>query len=175
MIQSYLAHYPRIHETAYIHPSAQIIGDVNIAQDASVWCNTVLRGDVQAIKIGRGSNIQDLSLGHVTHKSAKNPQGLALLVGDDVTVGHGVILHACTIGNRCLIGMGSLVMDEVVIEDEVMLGAGSLVSPHKRLVSGFLYIGRPAVQVRPLTDEERNFLLYSAQHYVRVKNNYQSN
>ena len=111
-------------------------------------------------------------MGHVSHRVASKPEGSPLVIGDYVTVGHSVILHGCRIGNECLIGMGSIVMDDAIIEDRVMLGAGSLVSPGKVLESGYLYIGRPAVRQRALTDAEIAYLKYSAEHYVRVKNNY---
>ncbi|MCX7192856.1 MAG: gamma carbonic anhydrase family protein, partial [Proteobacteria bacterium] len=121
---------------------------------------------------GRGSNVQDLTMGHVSHKTAEKPDGSPLIIGDYVTVGHSVILHGCTIGDECLIGMGSLVMDDVVIPGRVMIGAGSLVSPGKVLESGMLYMGRPAKVVRALTIDEIAYLRYSAEHYVRTKNNY---
>ncbi len=159
-------------ERVFVHDTAQVIGDVTIGADSSVWCNTVLRGDVNRIVIGTGTNVQDLAMGHVSHKTAKKPEGSPLIIGDHVTVGHSVILHGCRIGNECLIGMGSIVMDDVVIEDRVMLGAGSLVSPGKTLRSGHLYVGRPAVAVRALTAEEIAYLKYSAEHYIRVKDNY---
>ncbi len=171
-LSSYLDTSPVLAERVFVHDSAQVIGDVTIGADSSVWCNTVLRGDVNRIVIGTGTNVQDFSMGHVSHKSTKKPEGSPLIIGDHVTVGHSVILHGCRIGNECLIGMGSIVMDDVVIEDRVMIGAGSLVSPGKTLKSGHLYIGRPAVAVRPLTDEEIAYLRYSAEHYVRVKDNY---
>ena len=159
-------------ERVFVHDTAQVIGDVTIGADSSVWCNTVLRGDVNRIVIGTGTNVQDLAMGHVSHKTAKKPEGSPLIIGDHVTVGHSVILHGCRIGNECLIGMGSIVMDDVVIEDRVMLGAGSLVSPGKTLKSGHLYVGRPAIAVRALTAEEIAYLKYSAEHYIRVKDNY---
>ena len=171
-MSSYLSTSPDVAERVFIHDSAQVIGDVTIGLDSSVWCNTVLRGDVNRIVIGTGSNIQDFTMGHVSHKSAKKPDGSPLIIGDHVTVGHSVILHGCRIGNECLIGMGSIVMDDVVVEDRVMIGAGSLVSPGKVLKSGHLYIGRPAVAVRELTAEEIAYLKYSAEHYIRVKDNY---
>lgn len=164
---------PRLAEGVYVHESAQVIGDVSLGRDSSVWCNAVLRGDVQRIVVGEGSNIQDLTMGHVSHRSAAKPEGSPLLIGSHVTVGHSVILHGCRIGDECLIGMGSLVMDDAVIEDRVMLGAGSLVPPGKRLQSGQLYMGRPALPVRALTAEEIAYLRYSAEHYVRVKRQYQ--
>ena len=171
-LSPYLDTFPQLAERVYLHPSAQLIGDVQIGEDSSVWCNAVLRGDVNAIRVGRCSNIQDLTMGHVAHKTSHKPQGSPLVIGDYVTVGHSAILHGCTIGNDCLVGMGSIVMDDVVIRDRVMLGAGSLVPPGKVLESGFLYVGRPAEKVRPLTDAEIAWLRYSAEHYVRVKDNY---
>lgn len=171
-LSSYLDAAPVLAERVFIHDSAQVIGDVTIGPDSSVWCNTVLRGDVNRIVIGTGSNVQDFTMGHVSHKSPKKPDGSPLIIGDHVTIGHSVILHGCRIGDECLVGMGSIVMDDVVVEDRVMIGAGSLVSPGKVLKSGHLYIGRPAVAVRELTEEELAYLKYSAEHYIRVKDNY---
>lgn len=172
-LSSYLNTSPDIADTAYIHSSAQIIGDVHIGKDSSVWCNAVLRGDVNHIRIGHSSNVQDLAMCHVSHKNVAKPDGSPLIIGNYVTIAHAVILHGCQIGDECLIGMGSIVMDDVVIQPQVMLGAGSLVPPGKVLESGYLYLGRPAVAVRPLTPEEISHLRYSAEHYVRIKNNYQ--
>jgi carbonic anhydrase/acetyltransferase-like protein (isoleucine patch superfamily) len=171
-LSPYLKTCPTLAERVYLHPSAQVIGEVKIGADASIWCNTVLRGDVNRIEIGRGTNVQDLSIGHVSHRTADKPDGSPLRVGDYVTIGHSVILHGCTIGDECLIGMGSIIMDDVVIPDRVMVGAGSLVSPGKVLEGGMLYMGRPARAVRPLTDEEIAYLRYSAEHYIRVKDDY---
>src|SRR5512135_1373649 len=173
-ITSYLDTTPVLGERVFLHPSCQVIGDVKLGDDSSVWCNTVLRGDVNRIVIGRGTNVQDLTMGHVSHKSADKPEGSPLIVGDYVTVGHSVILHGCRIGNECVIGMGSIVMDDVVIPDRVMVGAGSLIAPGKTLESGMLYMGRPAKAVRTLTDAEIAYLKYSAEHYMRVKDNYLS-
>ena len=169
---SYLNTSPIVGERVYLHPSCQVIGEVTLGDDSSVWCNTVLRGDVNRIVIGRGTNVQDLTMGHVSHKTADKPEGSPLIIGDYVTVGHSVILHGCTIGNECLIGMGSVIMDDAVIPDRVMIGAGSLVSPGKTLEGGMLYMGRPAKVVRALTEEEIANLRYSAEHYMRVKDNY---
>ncbi len=169
---SYLGSAPVLAERIYLHASAQVIGDVRIGRDSSVWCNAVLRGDVNRIVVGECSNIQDFTMGHVAHKNAAKPEGSPLLIGNHVTIGHAVILHGCTIGDECLIGMGSIVMDDAVVERRVMLGAGSLVPPGKVLESGHLYVGRPAAKVRALSDEELAYLKYSAEHYVRVKNNY---
>jgi carbonic anhydrase/acetyltransferase-like protein (isoleucine patch superfamily) len=171
-LSPYLSTSPIIGERIFLHPSCQVIGDVKIGDASSVWCNTVLRGDVNRIVIGRGTNVQDLTMGHVSHKTPDKPGGSPLVIGDYVTVGHSVILHGCRIGNECLIGMGSIVMDDVVIPDRVMVGAGSLISPGKTLESGMLYMGRPAKAIRALTEEEIAYFKYSAEHYMRLKDNY---
>jgi len=171
-LSSYLKTIPVLGERVYLHPSCQIIGEVTLGDDSSVWCNSVLRGDVNRIVVGKCSNVQDLSMCHVSHKTPVKPDGSPLIIGDYVTIGHSVILHGCTIGNDCLIGMGSIIMDDVVIPDQVMVGAGSLVSPGKVLQSGMLYMGRPAKAVRELTEDEIAYLRYSAEHYMRLKNNY---
>jgi carbonic anhydrase/acetyltransferase-like protein (isoleucine patch superfamily) len=166
---------PVIGDRVYLHASCQVIGDVTIGADSSVWCNTVLRGDVNRIVVGRGTNVQDLTMGHVSHKTAEKPDGSPLIIGDYVTVGHSVVLHGCSIGNECLIGIGSIILDDVVVPDRVMIGAGSLVAPGKLLESGMLYIGRPAKAVRALTEAELAHLRYSAEHYMRLKDNYLNN
>jgi carbonic anhydrase/acetyltransferase-like protein (isoleucine patch superfamily) len=171
---SFLHAFPVLAGKVYLHPSCQVIGEVEIGEDSSIWCNAVLRGDVNRIVIGRGTNVQDLSMGHVSHKTPENPDGSPLIIGDYVTVGHSVVLHGCRIGNECLIGMGSIVLDDVVISDRVMIGAGSLVTQGKILESGMLYMGRPAKAVRRLTDEEIAYLRYSAENYIRLKNHYLS-
>ena len=171
-ISNYLNSSPTLGDRIYLHDSAHVIGDVRLGDDASIWCNAVLRADVNHIVVGRGSNIQDFVMCHVSHKSDNKPLGSPLIIGDYVTIGHSVILHGCEIGNDCLIGMGSIVMDDVRVSDQVMVGAGSLVPPGKHLESGFLYVGRPVARVRPLTATELAYLRYSAEHYVRVKNNY---
>lgn len=171
-LSSFLDTSPQLGERVFLHPSCQVIGDVAIGDDSSVWCNTVLRGDVNRIVIGRGTNVQDLSMGHVSHKTAAKPDGSPLIIGDHVTIGHSVILHGCSIGNECLIGMGSIILDDVVIPDHVMVGAGSLVAQGKTLESGMLYLGRPAKAVRALTQEEIKYLKYSAEHYMRLKDDH---
>jgi carbonic anhydrase/acetyltransferase-like protein (isoleucine patch superfamily) len=155
-----------------IDPSSVVIGNVELADDVSIWPLVAIRGDVNAVQIGARSNIQDGSILHVTHQSEHNPAGHPLVIGEDVTVGHKTILHGCAIGNRVLVGMGSILLDGAIIEDDVMIGAGSLVAPGKRLEGGYLYMGSPARQVRPLTSAERQGLLYSASNYVRWKNDY---
>lgn len=173
-VAAFISRHPDIGQNAYLHPSCQVIGEVSLGEDSSIWCNAVLRGDVNRIMIGRGTNVQDLSVGHVSHKTPEKPDGSPLIIGDYVTVGHSVVLHGCRIGNECLIGMGSIILDDVVIPDHVMIGAGSLVTQGKVLESGMLYMGRPAKAVRRLTDEEIAYLRYSAEHYVLLKNHYLS-
>jgi carbonic anhydrase/acetyltransferase-like protein (isoleucine patch superfamily) len=163
---------PTLGKGAWVDPQACVIGDVSLGEDVSIWPMAVVRGDVNTISIGARSNIQDNCTLHVTHDGPYTPGGVPLLIGDDVTVGHGVTLHACTIGDRCLIGMGALVLDKAVLEDEVFLAAGSVVPPGKVLESGYLYRGSPAQQVRPLKPAELENLRYSAAHYVRLKNQY---
>lgn len=169
-IRNFENYSPDIDASAFIDETAVVIGDVSIGADSSVWPLTAIRGDIHSITIGERSNIQDGSVLHVTHDSEYSPGGNPLIIGDDVTVGHKVILHACSIGNRCLVGMGSTVLDGSVLEDEVMLGAHSLVSPNKVLESGYLYVGVPARKVRAISDKEREWLRYSAAHYVELKN-----
>ena len=164
--------YPDIGQRVMLDRSSVVIGDVRLADDVSIWPLVAIRGDVNFVAIGARSNIQDGSVLHVTHKSSYKPEGNPLVVGEDVTVGHKVMLHGCTIGNRVLVGMGSILLDGVVIEDDVMIGAGSLVPQNKRLASGHLYIGSPVKQIRPLTPEELEGLKYSANNYVRWKDEY---
>ena len=172
VLRRYKDLFPVIGDRVMIDASSVIVGDVRLADDVSIWPLVAARGDVNYIQIGARSNIQDGSVLHVTHKSAKNPQGNPLIVGEDVTVGHKVMLHGCTIGNRVLVGMGSILLDGVIVEDDVMIGAGSLVPQNKRLESGYLYFGNPVKQIRPLTEAERAGLLYSANNYVKWKNDY---
>lgn len=175
-IRAYNGTIPVIDPSAYIDDLALVIGKVNIGADSSVWPMTVIRGDVNSITIGHHTNIQDGSVLHVTHE--REQEGLAgcpLKIGNYVTVGHRVLLHGCTIGDYCLIGMGAVVMDKAVLDDRVMVGAGSLVSPGKHLESGNLYVGNPVRNVRKLTGEELAFLDYSAGHYVELKDRYTRN
>jgi len=166
------ATHPVLSKGVYIDPQAVVIGDVILGEDSSVWPMTTIRGDVNTIQIGDRSNIQDNSTLHATHDSEYHPGGIKTIIGNDVTVGHQVILHACTIGDRCLIGMGSIIMDEATIADDVIIGAGSLVTQQSKLESGYLYIGRPARRLRVLTKEEKSRISYSAQNYVHLKNRY---
>jgi len=158
----------------YIDNDAVVIGDVTIGDDSSVWPMAVIRGDVNHIRIGQRSNIQDGTVVHVTHRYSANPEGHAVTIGDDVTIGHNVTAHGCTIEDRCLIGIGSTILDGAVIHSNVLLGAGSLVSEGKELESGHLYIGTPVKKVRELTDDEMAWFEYSAKHYQKLKDDYLS-
>lgn len=171
-IRSYLNTTPQVADSCYIDPMAVVVGDVILAENVSVWPFAVIRGDVNSIRIGKNSNIQDHAMLHVSHKKADQPEGSPLVIGENVTIGHHVTLHGCTIGNRVLIGINSIILDNVVIPDDVMIGAGTLVPPNKVLESGWLYVGSPAKKLRPLTEKEIAFLPYSAQNYVKVSRNY---
>ncbi|NBA96980.1 gamma carbonic anhydrase family protein [Pseudomonas sp. R5(2019)] len=173
-IRTFEQHIPRLGERAFVDRSAVVIGDVEIGADSSVWPLTVIRGDMHRIRIGKRTSVQDASVLHITHAGPFNSDGFPLLIGDDVTIGHKVMLHGCTLGNRILVGMGSTIMDGAVVEDEVIIGAGSLVPPGKRLESGFLYVGSPVKQARALTEKERAFFPYSAANYVKLKDRHLS-
>ena len=168
-IRPFQQHTPALGERAFVDRSAVVIGDVEIGADSSVWPLTVIRGDMHRIRIGARTSVQDGCVLHITHAGPFNPEGYPLLIGDDVTIAHKVMLHGCTVGSRVLIGMGSIVMDGAVIEDDVIVGAGSLVPPGKRLASRFLYVGSPVRQVRALNDKEQAFFTYSAGNYVKLK------
>lgn len=160
---------PVLGDRVFVDPSAVVLGDVHLGDDCSVWPGAIIRGDMRSIRIGDRTSVQDGSVLHITHAGPFNPDGYPLTIGDDVTIGHKVLLHGCTIGSRVLVGMGSIVMDGAVVEDEVIIGAGSLVPANRTLESGYLYMGSPAKQVRALTDKERAFFTYSAANYVRLK------
>ena len=171
-VRPYKGIFPTIGEAVYIDQTALVIGDVNIGSESSIWPMTVVRGDVNRIIIGNRTNVQDGSVLHVTHPHKAIPDGFSLHVGNNVTVGHKVILHGCQIGDNCLIGMGSTIMDGAIVSSGVMVGAGSLVAPGKELESGYLYVGSPVKKVRQLTEQEKAWLDYSATHYVNLKNQY---
>lgn len=171
-VRPYRDTLPSIEPSAYVDPDAVVIGDVIMAADSSIWPTAVARGDVERIVIGAKSNIQDGSVLHVTHDGPYSPGGRSLIIGEGVTVGHRVTLHACTIGDYCLIGMAALVMDDVVIGPESMIAAGSVVPPGKQIEPRTLWRGSPARPVRDLTEREIENLHYSADHYVRIKNHY---
>lgn len=171
-VRMYQKTSPIIGERSYIDPLAAIIGQVTIGQDSSVWPFASIRGDMHFITIGDRTSIQDNSVLHITHAGEYHPQGAPLIIGNDVTVGHRVILHGCTIKDRVIVGMGSIVLDDAVIESNVILGAGSLVPPGKVLESGYLWLGAPVMKKRPLTEEEKKFIEYSANNYVKLKDHY---
>ena len=171
-IRPYLNSTPQLSNNCYIDEMSVVIGDVILAENVSVWPFAVIRGDVNHIRICKNSNVQDHAMLHVSHKKADKPNGSPLIIGEDVTIGHHVTLHGCTIGNRVLIGINSIILDDVIIPDDVMIGAATLVPPGKVLESGYLYVGSPAKKVRPLTEKELAFLPYSAQNYVKVSGHY---
>lgn len=168
-IRSYQGISPQLGARVFVDESALVIGRVNIAQDSSIWPFAVARGDVNFIRIGARTNIQDGAVLHVVHEAERTGGGIPLIIGDDVTVGHQAMLHAVSIGNRCLIGMSSVLLDGAIVEDDVIVGAGAVVPPGKRLSSGGLYIGNPVRRLRDLTAKDLQGLLYSAGHYVDVK------
>ena len=161
---------PNIDPRAYVDDTALVIGDVEIGHDSSVWPFTLIRADVNSIRIGEQTNIQDNSVLHVTHDGPYNPGGNAFQVGNKVTVGHRVILHGCTIHDSCLIGMGATIMDGAVIHANTVIGAGSLVTPGKELEGGYLWVGSPVRRVRALSEDEIKAIEYSTRHYVDLKN-----
>ncbi len=167
MIISFKKRWPVIHETAFVAPSADVIGDVEIGERSSIWFQTVIRGDVHKIKIGKRTNIQDHSLLHVTEGWTP------LLIGDEVTIGHRVILHGCKVGNRVLVGMGSIILDGAEIGDECMIGAGALVTKNMKIPPRSLVLGIPGKVVRELKPEELAGLGESADHYVKTASEYQ--
>ncbi len=173
-VRCYQGISPRIAASAYVDASAVVIGDVTVGEDVSLWPMVVARGDVNTIEIGARTNIQDGTILHVSHDSEFAPGGFPLRIGSDITVGHKVILHGCTIEDGCLVGMGATVMDGAILRSGVLLGAGSLVPPGQELEGGFLWVGSPARRVRPLREQERAFLEYSPKHYVELKNRHRT-
>ncbi|MCL6414265.1 gamma carbonic anhydrase family protein [Aestuariirhabdus sp. Z084] len=171
-IRSFNALTPQLGSQVFVDPSAVVLGDVALGDDCSVWPMVVIRGDMHRIRIGQRCSIQDGSVLHITHAGPYDPDGFPLTLGNDVTVGHQATLHGCTIGDEVLIGMGAMVMDGAVVESQVVLGAGSLVPPGKRLQSGYLYVGRPAKAIRPLTNKELSYFTYTASNYVKLKNDH---
>ncbi|WP_137168945.1 gamma carbonic anhydrase family protein [Marinomonas sp. FW-1] len=172
VMKSFRGKTPQLGDRVWVDDSAVIIGDVNIGEDSSVWPLVAIRGDMHRIRIGARTSIQDNSCLHITHASTYKPEGHPLTIGDDVTVGHMAMLHGCTIGSRVLVGMSTTILDGAVIEDEVIIGAGSLVPPGKRLESGFMYMGSPVKQVRPLNDKEIEYFQYAGLNYVKLKDEY---
>ncbi|MBN7821864.1 gamma carbonic anhydrase family protein [Bowmanella sp. Y26] len=164
--------YPKLGQNCYVDDSAVLKGDIELGDDSSIWPLVAARGDVNHIRIGARTNVQDGTVLHVTRKSTQHPAGYPLIIGDDVTVGHKCMLHGCTLGNRILVGMGAIIMDGAIVGDDIFIGAGSLVPPGKTLESGYLYVGSPVKQARRLTDSELAFLKQSAINYVELKEDY---
>lgn len=160
--------HPRVDPSAWVDPTAVVIGDVTLGPDASIWPLCVLRGDIHRIEIGAGSNIQDGSILHVSHDSRFMPGGAPVIVHERVTVGHQVVLHGCEIGERSLIGIGARVLDRALVEPRTMVGAGSLVTPGQVLTGGYLWLGAPARRARALTDQELEYLDYVAENYIQL-------
>jgi len=168
-LRSFQGHSPRVGLRVLIDPSAVVLGQVVLEDDVSVWPQVAIRGDMHRIRVGARTSVQDGSVLHITHAGPYNPGGWPLDIGCDVTIGHNATLHGCTIGDRVLVGMAATVMDGAVIEDDVVIAAGALVTPGKHLLSGFLYAGVPAGKVRSLSEKEMAYFTYSAENYVRLK------
>lgn len=171
-LRAYQGITPTVGKDSYIDSSAVLVGDITMGDDVSVWPLVAARGDVNKITIGNRTNVQDGTVLHVTRSSSGNPAGYPLSIGDDVTIGHKCMLHGCTVGNRVLVGMGSIILDGATIEDDVFIGAGTVVPPNKVCRSGYLYVGNPMKEVRPLKEAEMNFLKESADNYLVTKNEY---
>lgn len=172
MIRPFQGTVPRIAPSAFVAETAVIVGDVTIGDESSIWYNVVARGDVNFIRIGARSNIQDLSMLHVTHRKDPDDPGAPLVIGDDVTVGHGVTLHGCTIENGAFIGMQALVMDKAVVGEGALVGARALVTEGTVIPPHTLWVGAPARYKRDLTPDELLWLKRSAENYVRYSREY---
>lgn len=171
-LRPYLGRLPTLGQRVYVDPAATVIGDVELGDDVSVWPGTIIRGDVNHIRIGARTNVQDGTIIHVSHHSPYNKAGYPTLIGEGVTVGHGCIIHACTIGDYTLIGMGACILDGATVEKHGFVGAGAVVGPGKVVREGELWLGNPARPARMLSDQEIESLHYSADHYVRLKDQY---
>lgn len=173
VLRPYRDRFPTLGERAWVDESARVIGDVVLGEDVSVWPFTVIRGDVNFVRIGDRTNIQDGSVVHVSHDGPHAKLGgFATRIGSDVTIGHKAIVHACTIEDAVLIGMGAIVLDGAVVRKHAFIGAGALVAPGKVVGEGELWLGNPAKKARMLSDAEIDALYYSAKHYVRLKDEY---
>ena len=173
-LRPYRGRLPRLGENVYVDPAAVVVGDVELGDDASIWPFVAARGDVNFIRIGARTNIQDNCVLHVTHDGPYTPGGAPLVIGDDVTVGHGAILHACTIENACLIGMHATVLDGAIVRKHGFVAAGAVIAPGKVVGEGELWMGNPARCVRKLDATQVEALYYSAKHYVKLKDEYLS-
>ena len=171
MIRKFKEFTPSLGNHVFVDEQATVIGDVSLGDDVSIWPQSVVRGDINPITIGSRTNLQDGSIVHVTHKSDYS-SGYPCTIGSDVTIGHACVIHACTIEDMALIGMGSVLLDGSIIQSNVIIGAKSLVPSGKILESGYLYMGSPCKKIRPLKISEIEFLKYSAQHYVNTKNDF---
>lgn len=171
-LRSYRGMTPKLGARVYVDPAATVIGDVVLGDDVSIWPGTVLRGDVQRICVGARSNVQDGAVLHVTHDGPYTPGGSPCLIGADVTIGHGAVVHACTIGDGSLVGMHATVLDGAVVAHHAFVGAGAVIPPGKQVGEGELWVGNPARCVRMLDAREIEALLYSARHYVKLKDEY---
>ena len=175
MIRPFQGKRPAIDPTAFVAETAVVVGDVTIGAESSIWYNVVARGDVNAITIGSRTNIQDLTMLHVTHKKDANDPGVPLTIGDQVTVRHGVTLHGCTIEDGAFIGMQALVMDRAVVGSGALVGARALVTEGTVIPPHTLWLGSPARYVRGLTPEERAWVARSAGNYVEYARQYRDN
>lgn len=168
-LRNFQGKIPNIGQRVLIDPSAVVLGAVTLEDDVSVWPQVAIRGDMHSIRVGARTSVQDGSVLHITHAGPFNPEGWPLNIGCDVTIGHCAVLHGCTVGNRVLVGMSATVMDGAVVEDDVVIAAGALVTPGKHLRSSYLYAGTPAREVRQLSEKELAYFTYSANNYVRLK------
>jgi carbonic anhydrase/acetyltransferase-like protein (isoleucine patch superfamily) len=159
---------PLVDPTAFVAPGAQLIGDVEIGAEASIWYNCVLRGDVNLIRIGARTNIQDGSVIHVDSPKAGDAEGHRTIIGEDVLIGHLAMVHGCLLHDRAFVGLGSIVMDGCEIESDAMLAAGAMLTPGRRIPSGQLWAGRPAKYVRDLRPEELGHQREGVAHYVAL-------
>lgn len=168
-LRSFQGKTPSIGQRVFIDPSAVVLGQVTLEDDVSVWPHVAIRGDMHRIRVGARTSVQDGSVLHITHAGPYNADGWPLDIGCDVTIGHRATLHGCTVGNRVLVGMSATVMDGAIVEDDVVIAAAALVTPGKRLRSGYLYAGSPAREVRLLNEKELSYFVYSANNYVKLK------
>ncbi|HEY0179389.1 MAG TPA: gamma carbonic anhydrase family protein [Dokdonella sp.] len=171
-IRTFQGFTPAVSPLAYVDPAAQVIGQVSIADDASIWPGAIVRGDAHAIRIGARTNVQDGAQLHVTHDAQYTLGGFALTIGDDVTIGHGAVLHGCSVQQACLIGINATILDGVLVKKHGIVGAGAVVTHGKIVGEGELWLGNPARCVRMLSSEEIQQIYYAAKQFVRLKSHY---